>query len=71
MLILHGAEDTAVPMTDVTALVENLKKNKKDFTVHIFADAVHGFTHRNDPSRYNKQADMRSWKIMIDFFKER
>lgn len=70
VLILHGAEDQSVPMTDVTLLIESLRKHKKDFSVHIFADAVHGFTHKHDRERYNKKADERSWKIMLDFFKE-
>ncbi|HPF07134.1 MAG TPA: dienelactone hydrolase family protein [Spirochaetota bacterium] len=70
ILILHGAEDQSVPMTDVNLLIESLKKQKKDFSVHIFADAVHGFTHKHDQVRYNKKADERSWKIMLDFFKE-
>lgn len=71
VLILHGAEDQSVPMTDVTLLIESLKKNRKDFSVHIFADAVHGFTHKHDSGRYNKKADERSWRIMLDFFKEK
>lgn len=70
VLILHGAEDQSVPMTDVTLLIESLRKHKKDFSVHIFADAVHGFTHKHDRERYNKKADERSWRIMLDFFKE-
>jgi len=70
VLTLHGAEDQAVPMTDVTSLIENLRKHRKKFSVHIFSGAVHGFTHRNDPDRYNKRADESSWKIMTDFFKE-
>lgn len=71
VLILHGAEDQSVPMSDVTLLIDSLRKNKKDFSVHIFSDAVHGFTHKNDPERYNKKADERSWRIMLDFFKEK
>ena len=69
VLILHGAEDQAVPMTDVTSMIENFRKHKKDFSVHIFSGAVHGFTHKNDPERYNKKADESSWKIMTAFFK--
>lgn len=69
VLILHGAEDQSVPMTDVTALIENLRKHKKDFSVHIFSGAVHGFTHKHDRERYHKEADESSWRIMTAFFK--
>jgi dienelactone hydrolase len=42
----------------------------------ICGNAVHGFTnpeHGNDPSKgaaYNKEADMRSWEAMKQFFME-
>ncbi len=70
VLILHGANDQAVPLSDLTALMESLKSNHKDWSVHIFADAVHGFTHRFNPQVYNAQADKRSWEIFLDFLKE-
>ena len=69
VMILHGAEDQSVPMTDVTSMIENFRKHKKDFSVHIFSGAVHGFTHKHDRERYNKEADESSWRIMTDFFK--
>lgn len=69
LLVLHGAEDKVVPMSDVTSLIENMRKYNLDFSVHIFSGAVHGFTHKNDSERYNKEADESSWKIMTDFFK--
>lgn len=69
ILVLHGAEDTVVPMSDVTSLIENMRKYNLDFSIHIFSGAVHGFTHKNDSERYNKEADESSWKIMTDFFK--
>ncbi len=68
ILILHGAEDQAVSIDDVTALVASLRQVKKDFSLHIFAHAVHGFTHKHDAERYNKEADRQSWLIMLDFF---
>ena len=71
ILILHGAEDKAVSMKDVNASIQNLRKYKKDWSLHIFSDAVHGFTHRHDRKRYNKKADNRSWEIMLNFFREK
>ena len=68
ILVLHGAEDKVVPMSDVTSLIENMRKYSLDFSVHIFSGAVHGFTHKHDAERYNQQADEASWKIMTDFF---
>lgn len=69
VLILHGAEDQAVTWADVTAFTESMRGFKKDFSLHVFSGAVHGFTHKNDPARYNEAADKASWNIMLDFFK--
>jgi dienelactone hydrolase len=68
VLVLHGASDSVVPMSDVVTLTESLNSSGKDFSVHIFSGAVHGFTHRHDSDRYNEAADTASWKIMLDFF---
>lgn len=70
VLILHGALDQAVPMSDVQSLEASLQSNRIDWSVHVFSDAVHGFTHRHDPERYNEKADKRSWQIMLGFFQE-
>jgi dienelactone hydrolase len=49
---------------------------KVDWQLNLYSYAVHGFTNPangNDPSKgvaYNKEADMRSWQAMIDFFNE-
>ena len=53
-----------------------MRKAKADWEMIIYGNAVHGFTnqeHGDDPSKgaaYNKEADIRSWEAMKQFFKE-
>jgi dienelactone hydrolase len=76
VLVCHGADDPYVPQEQVTAFWSQMRNTKVDWQLIIFANAVHGFTNPengSDPSKgaaYNKQADIRSWQIMKNFFTE-
>jgi dienelactone hydrolase len=76
ILVCHGADDTFVPQTAVTAFIEEMKKANANFEVDEYSGAVHAFTNRdagkfNLPGiAYNQQADERSWKRMQEFFSE-
>lgn len=76
VLACHGADDPFVPMTEVNAFIDEMKKGKVNYEVDIYGGAVHTFTNPaagNDPSKgqaYNEQADRRSWRAMQDFFAE-
>jgi len=46
-----------------------------DWQLHSYGNAYHAFTNKeaNDPNlgtQYNKDADRRSWKSMMNFFEE-
>jgi dienelactone hydrolase len=76
LLVCHGADDPNVPMTEVNAFVDEMKKGKVNYQVNLYGGAVHAFTNPaagNDPSKgvaYNEQADKRSWVAMKEFFAE-
>ena len=76
ILVCKGADDPYVKQDQVDAFEQEMDKGKVDWQVNIYSYAVHGFTNPangNDPSRgvaYNKEADMRSWQAMKDFFNE-
>jgi len=76
VLVLHGADDPAVPPDQVIAFQDEMRKVNVDCQVVIYGGAVHSFTNPeagNDPSRgaaYNEKADKRSWEAMKTFFGE-
>lgn len=76
VLVLHGADDPAVPPDQVMAFQDEMRKAKVDWYFVSYGGAVHSFTNPdsgNDPSRgaaYNEKADKRSWEAMKLFFAE-
>ena len=76
VLILHGADDPIVPIDQVIAFQDGMRKANVDWQMVIYGGAVHAFTNPesgDDPSRgaaYNEKADLRSWEAMKMFFAE-
>ncbi|MFZ5998637.1 MAG: dienelactone hydrolase family protein [Nitrospirota bacterium] len=76
VLALHGADDPFVPMKDVLAFQDEMRKGGVDWHMVICGNAVHSFTNPEvgtDPSKgaaYNEKADKRSWNAMKVFFAE-
>jgi len=76
ILVLHGADDTHVPMTDVNAFIEALRRGKLDWQMVCFSNAVHGYmnpANGDNPASgvaYDAKAAQRSWQYMQDFFQE-
>jgi dienelactone hydrolase len=76
VLVLHGADDPNVPMAQVTAFQDEMRKAKVDWQMIFYGGAVHSFTNPDagsDSSRgvaYNEKADRRSWEHMMLFFAE-
>ncbi len=86
VLVLHGADDPAVPPKEVDAFEAEMRnasrarreKGEKeiDWQLIAYGNAVHSFTDRRagtDNARgsaYNELADRRSWAAMQHFFKE-
>ncbi len=75
VLVLHGADDPAVPPEQVIAFQDEMRKTGVDWYMVSYGKAVHSFTNpeANEPVRgsaYNEKADKRSWKAMKAFFRE-
>jgi dienelactone hydrolase len=76
VLVLHGANDPAVPPDQVMAFQDEMRKAGVDWYFVSYGGAVHSFTNPdsgNDPSKgaaYNEKAEKRSWEAMKDFFAE-
>ena len=76
ILACQGADDPVVPLTEVTAFVDEMKAARVNFQLNLYGGAVHTFTNPaagNDPSKgqaYNEQADHRSWQALNAFFAE-
>jgi dienelactone hydrolase len=76
VLVLHGADDPFVPMKQVEAFQEEMRKGGVDWEFISFGGAVHRFTNPeagSDNSKgtaYNERADRRSWAAMKTFFAE-
>jgi len=74
ILVCHGALDPHVPMTQVSAFVEEMKRAGADWQLIVYGGAMHGFTHESGPYvpgvAYHAQADARSGAAMQSFFGE-
>jgi dienelactone hydrolase len=68
VLILHGAEDTSAPLTEVDLVLKELRAAKIDFEYQLFSGATHGFSRSNSPA--NERANVRSIAAMDQFFGE-
>lgn len=76
VLVLHGADDPAVPDTEVLAFQKEMRDAKVDWQMISYGGTVHSFTNPkagNDPSKgsaYNPESDQRSFAAMQGFFNE-
>jgi len=76
ILVLHGADDPNVPLSDVEAFVNEMKGGKVDFQIELYGGVRHGFTepaNGNDLTKstaYDERADKASWAAMRTLFKE-
>ena len=76
ILALHGGDDPLVPIKDVMAFQEEMRKGGVDWQFISYGGAVHRFSNPaagNDPSTglaYDERTDRRSWEAMKTFFAE-
>ncbi|MCB1539116.1 MAG: dienelactone hydrolase family protein [Alphaproteobacteria bacterium] len=74
--IQHGADDPLESRAEIEAFKQEMNAAGADWSFTEYAYAVHAFTQKgagDDPSTgaaYNEKADKRSWRAMIDFFRE-
>jgi dienelactone hydrolase len=75
VLVLHGADDPTAPLSEVDALVKEMRAAGVDFQLELYGGVKHGFTepHNSDPKRnafYNERAARQSWASMQTMFNE-
>ncbi|MCY1389557.1 Dienelactone hydrolase family protein [compost metagenome] len=74
VLVLHGADDPAVPKTQVDAFTAEMTAAKVDWQLVSYGGAVHSFTEpgANVPGRneYNPKVATRAYQAMNDLFDE-
>jgi dienelactone hydrolase len=76
VLVCHGADDPLVKHEAVETLMTELRRDKADWQVVYYGNAVHSFTNPEADARhvpglgYNKKADERSWAAMRHLFDE-
>ncbi len=64
LLIAHGGADSAVPMSDVAILTEELEAAGATYEIQVYSGAPHGFT-EFDSDRYQERADVKSWAAFL------
>lgn len=74
VLVLHGADDPAVPQEQVDGFISEMKAAKVDWQLVSYGGAVHSFTNpkANMPGRneYHPVVAARAFKAMNDLFDE-
>jgi dienelactone hydrolase len=68
VLILHGAEDPVAPLSEVNAVIEQLRAAKVDWQLDLYSGATHAFT---KPQNQSEERADREYKVaMTRFLKE-
>lgn len=79
VLVLHGEDDPLVKREQIEAFKKEMKSAKVDYDFISYPGAKHAFTNPNAtklgekfsmPIAYNKNADIKSWEKMREFFNE-
>jgi dienelactone hydrolase len=74
VLACSGAIDPHVPMTQITAFVEEMNASGADWQMAVYGGAKHGFAHEDGPNfpsvEYHALSDFRSTHLIRDFFTE-
>jgi dienelactone hydrolase len=68
VLILHGAEDPVAPMSEVVALIDQLRAAKVHFELNLYSGTEHGFSTPKDTDE--ERADSESKFATARFFKQ-
>lgn len=68
VLILHGAEDPVAPLSEVVALIDQLRAAKVPFELNLYSGTKHGFSTPKDPAE--EHADNESKIATARFFKQ-
>ncbi len=75
VLVCIGADDPIIPPEQRLAFEEEMRAGGVDWQLHLYGGAVHSFTNpaadgSNPAIKYDRRADERSWRAMLDLFAE-
>jgi dienelactone hydrolase len=75
VLVCIGAEDPFIPADQRLAFEEEMRAAGVDWRLNLYGGAVHSFTNpeadgSNPALKYDRRADERSWRAMLDLFSE-
>ena len=75
VLVLHGERDPMVPLEMVDEFQKEMTNAGADWQLHSYGNAYHAFTNPNANdsdlgTKYDLNADKRSWQSMKNFFSE-
>ena len=75
VLVCIGADDPIIPPDQRQAFEAEMRAGGVDWQMHLYGGAVHSFTNpaadgSNPALKYDRKADERSWRAMLDLFAE-
>jgi len=75
VLVNIGADDPIIPPEQRLAFEEEMRAGGVDWRLNLYGGALHSFTNpaadgTNPAIKYDKSADERSWRAMLDLFAE-
>ncbi len=70
MLLFFGEQDQSIPMEQVKKIEGALQGGGKQFQIHTYPQAGHGFFCDHRPGSYNADAAADAWPKTIQFFKQ-
>ena len=66
-LILHGAKDAIIPLSEATDLDKLLTSYGRPHEIHIYPDAGHGFNFHGNGVSYDRDAASDAWTRALEF----
>ncbi len=74
ILVLHGARDRVVPLSDAWEFAREMDQAGVDCEIMIYSKAGHGFSNRSAPANpaagaaFHEKTARRAWRHMLSFF---
>lgn len=67
IILFFGEQDQSIPMEQVERIRQELSKHGKQFEMHTYADAGHGFV-SDRPANHNEVATQDAWQKTVAWF---
>jgi carboxymethylenebutenolidase len=70
LILFFGEQDQSIPMEQVRQIDETLKRLGKQYELHTYPQAGHGFFCDHRPAHYNAEAAADAWAKTLQFFRQ-